>query len=779
VNSKPDPTFAMGRTNDATLENFFSRPIRIHGYSWAPGTSFFETFNPWEDYFNNARVKNRIANFNLLNCRLCVKILLNGNTFYYGRALVSYWPLPGHDSFTGARALIKQDMILASQRPHAFLDPTESQGATFQLPFVYTRNAVSIPFGAWDEMGVMDIHNLTTLKHATGSTAPITVSVFAWAEDVQLSVLTSLEPTGMTPQSGGDEYGDGIVSKPAAVVAGMAGKLSSVPTIAPYAMATQMVANAVSSLALAFGFSRPTSVTPSTMVTPQIMGNMANSNIGDTCVKLTYDAKQELTIDSRTCGLAGDDEMTISSIAQRETYITTFQWPISANAEDFLWVTDVTPVIWDTVDIGGNTELHMPACCFAALPFQYWKGTMRYRFQIVASGFHKGRLKFSYDPNIMDTNEYNTNYTYIVDLSSNHDLTIDVGWGQVSSMVPSLDPNQDLPPFSDLINLTLGQGYSNGVLAVHVVNELTSPSSTTNNDISINVFVSAGPDFEVFDPIDRKVAQLSWFAPQATFTPQSDEGDNAPVQESSTELMSTEVPGPNLNAVYFGDPIVSFRQCLKRYNLHSISVPEQQGSQWVTLRIPNFPYHKGFAPTGVTPVAGDTFYNYSKMTLLNYLTPAYVCWRGGIRWKYLLTQNATSSNTHMAVTRTPTYAGAYELDEVPIEPMTSSQGTRTKEALRRFGTGHPGTHWSSVQQNPVIEVELPFHRNARFAYAKRGDYLQTTGTNEFHRLSTTWDAGSDSTPHIFAHVATGEDFNLSFFTGCPIGYRDVSTVAPT
>lgn len=698
--------------------------------------------------------------------------MLNGNSFYYGRALVSYWPLPGEDDFTGARALVKQDMILASQRPHAFLDPTESQGTSLRLPFVYERNAVSVPFGAWEELGIIDIHNLTTLKHATGSTAPITVSVFAWAEEVKLSVLTSLDPTGMTPQSGGDEYGDGIVSSPAAVVGKMAGALSSVPSIAPYAMATQMVANTVAAVAKIFGFSRPTSVEPASAVYPQLMGNMANTNVPDTCTKLTLDAKQEITIDSRTFGLAGEDEMTILSIAERETYITSFVWPISANAEDFLWVTDVTPVIWDTVDIGGSTEIHMPACCFAALPFRFWKGTMRYRFQIVASGFHKGRVKFTYDPNILDSNEYNTNYTYVVDLASNRDLTIDVGWGQVSSMVPSLDPNSDLPPFSDLLNLTLGQGFSNGVLGVHVVNELTSPSSTVNNDVTINVFVSAGPDFEVFDPSDKKVAALSWFTPQASYTPQSDTGGNEPVQQESTAVMETTAPHNMVNAVYFGDPIVSFRQCLKRYNFHSVVVPDANGPHWLTLRTGNFPYHKGNAPTGVTAVVGNDFYNFSKMTMLNYLTPAYVCWRGGIRWKYLLTQNPSDMTTHLAVTRTPDYTGDFDVDEKAVDPTSTSQGVRTRAAARRIGTGFPGTHWTSAQQNPVVEVELPFHRNARFAHAKRADYLQSTGTNEFHRLSTIWEATTSNTPHIFAHVSTGEDFTLAFFTGCPIAYTD-------
>jgi hypothetical protein len=80
------------------------------------------------------------------------------------------------------------------------------------------------------------------------------------------------------------------------------------------------------------------------------------------------------------------------------------------------------------------SEIAMPSLAYASMPFQFWKGTIKYRFQVCSSSFHKGRLKFVWDPFGTPTiaAEYNTAYTQIVDISEANDFTIEVGWGQTT-----------------------------------------------------------------------------------------------------------------------------------------------------------------------------------------------------------------------------------------------------------------------------------------------------------------------------------------------------------
>lgn len=63
VISQPDPTFSTTETGEDILQNFFSRPLKIREFEWGTGTTLFEKFNPWDLYFSNARVANRISNF--------------------------------------------------------------------------------------------------------------------------------------------------------------------------------------------------------------------------------------------------------------------------------------------------------------------------------------------------------------------------------------------------------------------------------------------------------------------------------------------------------------------------------------------------------------------------------------------------------------------------------------------------------------------------------------------------------------------------------------------
>eukprot|EP00493_Phyllostaurus_siculus_P026738 UN27083 len=143
VDGADDPTRACADMSDAELGSFFERPILIGEYSWGPGMAFFESFDPWSLFFNDPRNINRLANYNLMRSRLCIKFVVNGNGFYYGRLLASYNPLPSFDQVTANRGLgVTVDSIGESQKPHIYINPTECQGGTLCVPFVHYQNAL-------------------------------------------------------------------------------------------------------------------------------------------------------------------------------------------------------------------------------------------------------------------------------------------------------------------------------------------------------------------------------------------------------------------------------------------------------------------------------------------------------------------------------------------------------------------------------------------------------------------------------------------------------------
>lgn len=505
VSHDMDPTFSSADTGDK-VQDFFERQVLIKTFQWQVGVPLFEQFNPWTLFFENRKVINRLINFKLLRANLHVKFLVNGNAFYYGRAMASYIPLHLYDQHTRIREGIQADLVEASQRPHIYIDPTTSTGGELVLPYFYPRNAMIIPEREWERMGQITLTDLNTLSITTDNTDPITISVFAFATEVDVSVPTSAVPLVFDNQS--DEYSSNPISRPATFVASVASSLSNSPIIGPFMRATEIAARATAGIAQIFGYSKPTSQ----IVSPYVnMGNrfMATSSPTSVATPLSIDPKKEVTIDPRTTGLSAKDELGIAELASRESYITTFQWTSADTVGDLLWNSYVEPNMHREVFVDDQLEIHMAPSCLVSCPFEYWRGSMEFRFQVVCSKYHKGRLRIVWDPEFQQTNEYNVNYQTILDISECTDHTFKVGWGASTLYLPCEHMAFNQIPYST-DSLVAPRG--NGTLSVFVINDLTTPTAVPA-DIEINVFTRMCDDFELICPTGNAIGNMTILPP--------------------------------------------------------------------------------------------------------------------------------------------------------------------------------------------------------------------------------------------------------------------------
>lgn len=275
-----DSTRDVAMNDDSTLAEFFERPILLPTYTWAPGDPvFYQSFNPWNLFFNNPRVINRISNFALMSAKLHVKFMINGNPFYFGRLMADYQIMPTIDVMSDVSSGLGQ-LIPASQRLHIYLNPTTSEGGTLHLPFIYNKDVVDVTLADWGKLGNITIRELNQLKHANGATGSISINVSVWATDVKLSVPTSVNPNTIVNQSG-DEYGDTKISDVATTIASAMTSIRDVPMIGSYARATSTMAMMLGNMAKAFGYSRPAIIADATQIRPMPIGPMANTDRGD------------------------------------------------------------------------------------------------------------------------------------------------------------------------------------------------------------------------------------------------------------------------------------------------------------------------------------------------------------------------------------------------------------------------------------------------------------------------------------------------------------------
>jgi hypothetical protein len=518
-----DATRNYGQAGDVSLGEFLSRPVRIDTILWDVVTgSFDQNYDPWGLFLSDLRVRKRIEGYKLLQGKLHVRIQINGNPFLYGLGVAAYHPYNWYDDLYESPA---DEMVKArlSMLPKIFIDPTTSTGGDLILPFFNPDNWIDLVGQTAGKMGTLYLRSYNDLQHANSSVGKAEIGIYCWMSDVRLAAPTAAEFDDYDLQSG-DEYGTGIVSKTASAVARTAGFLSHIPEIAPYARATEIAAGAAGRIAHLFGYSRPAIVTNISRCKVVSTGALANTDAHEAVDKLTLDSKQELSVDPRTVGLGPTDEMTIAGIAQREMYVGTFNWSEAQSEGTILRNINIDPVmhvIDTTITPHGYKISPMTT---VALPFMYWRGTIKVRLQVVASQMHRGRLKLGYDPFKHDYStpaRFNEIYTQIVDLAGNRDFCFEVGWNSHRNWLQvdnetlyTTEMNHAAGPFNP--------NFSNGQLQVSVLNPLVSPDPTLANNISINIYVSAGADFEVASPTDNQIDKAVYYPQSGEYEAQSE-----------------------------------------------------------------------------------------------------------------------------------------------------------------------------------------------------------------------------------------------------------------
>jgi hypothetical protein len=789
VPTAPDSTFNLANNSDSDLGNFLCRPINVATYQWDVDSPLFETLNPWTAYLTNPFIRDKIANFELLRMNLHMKVLISGTPFHYGRALVSYNPLSGFDQVTIERGLggaLDADLVGASQKPHIFLNPTLNAGGVLEIPYFYKENYIPLTQGGiTDGLGEVVFRSFGNLRH-TDVGNPVTINVYLWATDVTLTMPTSRDLPALPSQSGvmnsGDEYGQGIISKPASAIAKAAGMLKSIPLIRPYARATEIVATGVGDVARLFGYSRPAVITDPNIMKPVPLGNVANVDAADAVYKLTLDSKNEVTVDPRVTGLEGRDEMSVVDYVKRESYLATFNWTSDAGPGDMLWNCRVAPDLFRRVSYTTPTlreELHMIPACHMAQMFKYWQGSIKFRFQIVKSAYHKGRMLVRYDPRSLGaTVDYNTNYSRVIDIAEAEDFEITIGWGQHK-------PWLECEPIDSSINFSPGNRLSelfmraaNGVIELDVINELVSPNASS--DISVNVYVSMCDDARFAQPDGEKIKDLTYFRHPQEETLQSQSGIveqtgvDEPLAATQLETIASEaVPEDQTMNVFFGENVTSIRELVKRYVLTRYwynSFAFGNGTNVTRLRNKTFPYQRGYDPEGLDTEQFGA-YNNSNMNPISYFQACYAGYRGSIRHKYLY---HTAGNMLMPVVEredySPDTAGIWSTQA--ITSANSDSGEITKAFTNTSWQGAAGT---GTTINNGIEVEFPFYNKGRIGYSRliRAQDLDCPSTSSWFAtgLDFAFRQGTEEKIAFQQWTAAGEDFSLYFFTGVPIMYQ--------
>jgi hypothetical protein len=557
-------------------------------------------------------------------------------------------------------------------------------------------------------------------------------------------------------ESGRDEQKTGPIQRYSSALAMAAGKLTRIPTIGIYAMATKTVAQGLADVAAIFGWSKPVMDTNPMYVKNQPFMNGANTIGGETAKRISLDPKQGLTVDPRMVG-RDYDEMAFETFTANQTYYETFDWGSTDDEGDTLYSVPIYPESFKAVITTPINATQRTPLAWLTRLFGYWHGDIVIRVEVACSRFHRGKLAIYYDPNetqaslITVNPSYNKNFVQILDLAETNTMDIKIRW---ANQCPWLS-----------IGGT-GAYTKNGILWIAPFTKLQSPDES---NVEVNLYVHA-EDFHVNFPSNvntapnRPAAGLLRGVRTDWEEAKAESGIDTSEEVVSVTINPTTVKTATLTLDYFGEAVVSFRSLLKRYM--TVSAIEQiptaaTAPRFVVLHAPLYPIiNSPFTSVPIVNIYNEIF------SLLRY---CYIGMRGGMKYRYLHTRgtdNATqiSFNEFIRITR--------DSENNTNVPLSAANYTATLPDLM---TRASGTVTFLPATNAGIEFELPYYSTNLFC-ASQLDSNNIAPTSEqvynhnwarnFTICLTEYQSTSFKTFH-YLDMAIGEDFNFYRFQGVP------------
>ncbi|APG76698.1 hypothetical protein 2 [Beihai razor shell virus 2] len=737
--------------------------------------------------------------------------MINASPFQSGLVIASYKPLVsclGSTDYSGgnidtAKASRNGQLMGYSQRMHVDLFPQTNEGGVLSMPFVHHQNWLNLSGTRLDfteelkKMGRINLTSVSTLNNCSGTAGShANISVYVWATDVQLS--------GPAYEVQSDEYSDRPVSFTASAVAAMSGALVRVPVIGPYALATNIASAATASIARIFGYSNVPTLSNTIPNKIRTVGNLANTQVGEVIEPLTLDPKNELSIDPRTVGYDGADELLISNYAGRESFFTTFDWLGTYPSDTEVFKTYVTPELAniDTAlyaTAGSYKVVSMTPAGHIAQLFRKWRGPVRLKFKVLASRYHRGRLRITYDPNGSLSVDAVKQINKIWDISTSSEIEIEVPYmgseafkfaGHLATyvnQVPTLPLfggyGSTLPTYSD--------GYFNGVLRIHVINELTAPDTT--NGVVVACYISA-PDVEFAEPhnIEQQYFNdvgLVTHAPIFTYLdPYDIQSDEGPMPDSIVSVPCQEtLQGEAAYTIYMGEVVKSLRTVMQRTVRHAqymFRANTTIKNYFVSLSIitPRFPRMRGRTAAGQNSIKNSsvsTPYNLCRTHPMTWIVAAFVGWRGSVNWRARF-DDTFKETDNLSISRKPEsirYDSNRFINATYLPLAKATASSVAKVGLNATECDFNGFSMVAGDVEPVVSARVPMYSQHRMYPANPvalndvseisytgleydniviGCYGQTFSdvNREMFSVETFVSAGHDFTPFVFVNVPT-------------------------
>jgi len=787
------PVVAISKNTE--LGQFLSRPTLVDTRTWSTSDSIGPLSGNfiyiWHSLLSDPVIKRKIENYAFMKATLCIKMLINGTKFHYGSLRASYEPLSeGYpkrfDWHPVGLGLSNASRIAYDQTPGAYLDPSNNTGVEIRVPMLYNREFVPLK----SANDVQDLGKLRwvvfhPLKTAnTGATTSLTISTYAWLEDISMSGSTN----ALTLQSK-DEFDDagGPVSAPALSIAKVARSMTNVPIIGRFAKATEIGATAVGGIAKLFGFTDVPNIQDVPPASLLAAPHLASSQVSVPFQPLTLQPKSQISIDPSLHGLKQHDELAIQNIVSKNCFYAGTSWSTTDSVGTCLFNTVVNPAVaWaGSVSQGSPSTIrgyciqHTPLS-FASQFFEHWRGDLIFTVKLIKSKFHSGRLRITWDPMSSDANSVppaNTVYNTIIDLSDQDEYEIRVPWFYQLNYARIRDVTTNV--WTEGSTNSVNPLFDNGALNVSVLTSLAAPLASA--DVGLLIYVRAADNFELNNPTDQNASSL--------------------FQIQSKDIVDFETPNtPRAGPVmkHYGAPINSLRELARRSRLMDrIPCPSSTATSGFRLlkTATPLPLCRGYDPNGLSTATciyqgGNYAFNFIASSFIPLLISPYAGVLGSFNYSFVLDTSSTSLGWDCYARRENTRkTTSSTVGSIQGEISSSDSLSSQRNQLTRFSEVDNGAAVMSCLVNNTLQVNMPYLNN--YSFFSTDPYRQLAGTpsrfpdgNEriclefiaWMKQFTSQDSSKRTT--LATYVAAGPDFQVLQWVFPATCFVYTATVSP-
>jgi hypothetical protein len=749
------PSQGQDATSDFT--KYLDHPVQLFHFDWSPTTISSELTGDLVSAYIAAaptQFKQKLQNFMYFKATLRLKVVVQGMPFAAGQLVLSAYPRVNSPMIgTVQTVVLVQSAVNSKIVPHIIVDPSKTETYELDLP-VCTPGGYYSAIAAYHQ-GSYTLQSLVfnTLFSGTATSPLASVCVYASLVDPQFEGLTVLLGDFVEEKKEG-----GTLSTLMNNVSAVAGAAASVlPVISPHLRLFSSITGSTGKLLSMLGFSKPPATENQNFVLTRTCDNYSQKDGKSTAIVLGSSQAQSVSIDP-SFALGKFTDMSISDICSKKGFVHQLSWaPVTAR-ETKLVSLPISPNFLIT-----NPDNVLTPMAGIATMFEYWVGDIDVTIEIVCSVFHRATLLVAFDPSLTSSPTFDQALTLLknvtVGISGNTTLRIPVRYKQPMPWLRTLYPAQaqNLAP-TDI------HAY-NGRLHFYVVNPVTSNGSTAS--IFINVYYSSSNIKFAAPTISRMTKQLFGDTPPPAFALQAlkeevvveEEDEEEPVNELLADFVEMQMvdfgPPTDLSlsdARCFGDSPQFLKEVLSRMTpVVNAYLPTSTNSTYI-VDYPNC-VRPWYNETVVPPALSST-YTYQAPTYMAWLNPAFLGYRGSLRWSLELglpSSNAQLRTKHM-INYTPT--------ETAARPSVATVAALT-------AVGSVGIYaWTqpNVTVTSRTDVVAPVMIPADFVPAQN---VYNVGRFSYLEQEYNHPVTATTTQKISAACGAGDDYVLGWFLGFP------------